>query len=101
MSGAFVPEHEVYRFLSDVGIKTPLHCFIEDEDGVADAASHIVRLCNARDGEGFVAVSPEARARFWAEVREGEREAEARSRPWADGSMRNASTLSTRKRIDR
>ena len=42
-----------------------------------------------------------ARARFWAEVREGEREAEARSRPWADGSMRNASTLSTRKRIDR
>ncbi len=39
----------------------------EDEDGVADAASHIVRLCNARDGEGFVAVSPEARARFWAD----------------------------------
>ncbi len=37
----------------------------DDEDAVARAASHIVRLANARDGEGFIAVSPEARHRFW------------------------------------
>ena len=37
----------------------------DDEDAVAHAASHIVRLANARDGEGFIAVSPEARHRFW------------------------------------
>ncbi len=39
----------------------------DDEDGVAQAASHVVRLANARDAEGFVAVSPEARKRFWAD----------------------------------
>ncbi|RLA33439.1 MAG: FAD-linked oxidase, partial [Gammaproteobacteria bacterium] len=38
----------------------------EDGDAVGAAASEIVRLANARDGEGFVAVSPEARRRFWA-----------------------------------
>ena len=37
----------------------------DDEDAVGEAASHIVRLCNARDGEGFVAVSAEARKKFW------------------------------------
>ena len=37
----------------------------EDEDAVARAASQIVRLANARGGEGFVAVSPEARKTFW------------------------------------
>ena len=37
----------------------------DDEDAVARAASHIVRLANTRDGEGFIAVSPEARHRFW------------------------------------
>ncbi len=37
----------------------------DDDDAVARAASHIVRLANARDGEGFIAVSPEARHRFW------------------------------------
>ena len=37
----------------------------DDEDAVGEAASHIVRLCNARDGEGFVAVSKEARKKFW------------------------------------
>ncbi len=37
----------------------------DDEDAVAAAASRVVRIANARDGEGFVAASPEARKRFW------------------------------------
>ncbi len=37
----------------------------DDEGAVQAAASHIVRLANARDGEGFVAVSAEARRKFW------------------------------------
>ncbi|AKH21256.1 DUF3683 domain-containing protein [Sedimenticola thiotaurini] len=37
----------------------------DDEDAVARAASEVVRLVNAREGEGFIAVSPEARRRFW------------------------------------
>ncbi|QKT05042.1 DUF3683 domain-containing protein [Ectothiorhodospiraceae bacterium 2226] len=37
----------------------------DDEHAVAEAASGVVRLANARDAEGFVAVSPEARKRFW------------------------------------
>jgi len=32
---------------------------------VAAAASEVVRLANTRHGEGFVAVSPEARKKFW------------------------------------
>jgi Fe-S oxidoreductase len=32
---------------------------------VALAASEVVRLCNARGAEGFIAVSPETRKRFW------------------------------------
>jgi FAD/FMN-containing dehydrogenase/Fe-S oxidoreductase len=39
----------------------------DDEDAVGRAASEMVRLANARNGEGFVAVSPEARRRFWSE----------------------------------
>ncbi|RMG29387.1 MAG: DUF3683 domain-containing protein [Gammaproteobacteria bacterium] len=39
----------------------------DDEDAVAEAASMLVRLGNARDAEGFVAVSEEARRRFWAD----------------------------------
>ena len=37
----------------------------DDENAVGEAASHIVRLCNARNGEGFIAVSAEARKKFW------------------------------------
>ena len=37
----------------------------DDESKVAEAASHIITLANARNGEGFVAVSPEARRQFW------------------------------------
>ncbi|MEJ2631313.1 MAG: DUF3683 domain-containing protein [Acidihalobacter sp.] len=39
----------------------------DDEDAVARAASRVVRLTNQRGGEGFVATSPEARRRFWAD----------------------------------
>ena len=37
----------------------------DDEDAVAAAASEVVRLANTRHGEGFVAVSAEARKKFW------------------------------------
>jgi FAD/FMN-containing dehydrogenase/Fe-S oxidoreductase len=37
----------------------------EDDAVVAAAASEVVRLANARSGEGFIAVSPEARRKFW------------------------------------
>ena len=37
----------------------------DDENAVGEAASTIVRLCNQRDGEGFVAVSAESRKKFW------------------------------------
>ncbi|MEJ5210917.1 MAG: DUF3683 domain-containing protein [Burkholderiales bacterium] len=37
----------------------------DDEQAVGEAASHIVRLANARGGEGFIAVTPEARRTFW------------------------------------
>ena len=39
----------------------------DDERAVAEAASEVVRIANAREGEGFVAASPEARRRFWAD----------------------------------
>ncbi len=37
----------------------------DDADAVARATSEVVRLANGRSGEGFVAVSPEARKKFW------------------------------------
>ena len=37
----------------------------DDENTVGEAASAVVRMCNARDGEGFIAVSAEARKKFW------------------------------------
>ena len=37
----------------------------DDENAVGEAASAVVRMCNARDGEGFIAVSSEARKKFW------------------------------------
>jgi len=37
----------------------------DDEDAVARATSEVVRLANARSGEGFVAVSADARKKFW------------------------------------
>ncbi|MGA1728997.1 MAG: DUF3683 domain-containing protein [Steroidobacteraceae bacterium] len=39
----------------------------EDDAAVARATSEVIRIANARGGEGFVAASPEARKRFWAD----------------------------------
>ncbi|MES2205964.1 MAG: FAD/FMN-binding oxidoreductase [Pseudomonadota bacterium] len=37
----------------------------DDENAVAQAASEVIRIANARGGEGFVAVSAETRKTFW------------------------------------
>jgi FAD/FMN-containing dehydrogenase/Fe-S oxidoreductase len=37
----------------------------DDDDAVARVTSEVVRLANARAGEGFVAVNPDARKKFW------------------------------------
>ena len=37
----------------------------DDEAAVQAAAEHICELARARDGEGFIAISPEARKTFW------------------------------------
>jgi len=37
----------------------------DDENAVAATASQVVRIANARSGEGFIAVSAEARRQFW------------------------------------
>jgi len=37
MTSEFIPEHEIYGLLSRVGIKTPRHCFVDDDGKVADA----------------------------------------------------------------
>jgi FAD/FMN-containing dehydrogenase/Fe-S oxidoreductase len=37
----------------------------DDDEGVAKATSEVVRMANGRAGEGFVAVSPDARKTFW------------------------------------
>jgi FAD/FMN-containing dehydrogenase/Fe-S oxidoreductase len=37
----------------------------DDENAVAQATSEVIRLANGRSGEGFVAISPEARKKFW------------------------------------
>jgi FAD/FMN-containing dehydrogenase/Fe-S oxidoreductase len=37
----------------------------DDADAVARATSEVVRLANARSGEGFIAISADARKKFW------------------------------------
>ncbi|MFN3297716.1 FAD-binding and (Fe-S)-binding domain-containing protein, partial [Caldimonas sp.] len=37
----------------------------DDPDAVARAASEVVRIANARSGEGFIAISADARKKFW------------------------------------
>ena len=37
----------------------------DDEDAVGLSASQIVQIANSRNGEGFIAVSADARKRFW------------------------------------
>ena len=39
----------------------------DDADAVARATSEVVRIANSRSGEGFIAISPEARKKFWAD----------------------------------
>jgi len=39
----------------------------DDPDAVARAASEVVRIANSRAGEGFTAVSPDARKKFWSD----------------------------------
>jgi len=70
-------EHLDERYLKAVGYATkarrgtrPKMVLIadvvsDDADATAAAASEIVRLANLRSGEGFIAVSAEARKKFW------------------------------------
>ena len=70
-------EHLDERYLKAVGYTTkakrhgrPKMVLVADvvsdnENAAGEAASHIVRLANARGGEGFIAVTPEARKKFW------------------------------------
>ena len=37
----------------------------DDADVVARTTSEVVRIANSRSGEGFIAISPEARKKFW------------------------------------
>ncbi|SFU63591.1 Fe-S oxidoreductase [Polaromonas sp. YR568] len=37
----------------------------DDADAVARATSEVVRIANSRHGEGFIAISPDARKKFW------------------------------------
>ena len=39
----------------------------EDADAVARATSEVVRIANSRSGEGFIAISAEARKKFWVD----------------------------------
>ncbi len=70
-------EHMDERYLKAVGYATkakragrPKMVLIgdivgDDEAAVAAAASHVVRIANARGGEGFIAVAAETRRSFW------------------------------------
>jgi len=70
-------EHMDDRYLKAVGYSTkskrgglPKMALIgdivgDDPDAVARVTSEVVRIANARGGEGFVAVSAEARKKFW------------------------------------
>ncbi|MBC7603730.1 MAG: FAD-binding oxidoreductase, partial [Ramlibacter sp.] len=70
-------EHLDDRYLKAVGYATkskrailPKMVLVGDIAGgnagdVARATSEVVRIANSRSGEGFVAISPEARKKFW------------------------------------
>ncbi|MBF0272256.1 MAG: DUF3683 domain-containing protein [Magnetococcales bacterium] len=52
-------EHPKMAILADI---------IGDDEALVDqAARHVTELARVRDGEGFIAVSPEERARYWAD----------------------------------
>ena len=69
-------EHLDARYLKAVGYSTksrpglPKMVLLadivgEEESEIAAAASHVVRIANLRGGEGAIAVTPEARKKFW------------------------------------
>src|SRR5688572_21740250 len=70
-------EHLDDRYLKAVGYSTkskrgvlPKMVLIGDisgdnADDVARVTSEVVRIANSRSGEGFIAISPEARKKFW------------------------------------
>ncbi|HEU6455709.1 MAG TPA: FAD-binding oxidoreductase, partial [Roseateles sp.] len=70
-------EHMDDRYLKAVGYATkskrgglPKMVLIgdiagDDADAVARVTSEVVRIANSRSGEGFIAISPEARKKFW------------------------------------
>ena len=70
-------EHLDARYLKAVGYATKANrhhrpnmilladIVADNESSCGDAAAHIVRIANARGGEGFIAVSVEARKKFW------------------------------------
>ncbi|MFT4171552.1 MAG: FAD/FMN-binding oxidoreductase [Rhodocyclaceae bacterium] len=70
-------EHLDERYVKAVGYATkakrhgrPKMVLIGDivgdsEDAVMQAASEVVRICNQRSAEGFIAVTPETRKKFW------------------------------------
>ncbi|MBC7617885.1 MAG: FAD-binding oxidoreductase, partial [Candidatus Saccharibacteria bacterium] len=70
-------EHLDDRYLKAVGYTTkskrgglPKMVLVGDiagdgADAVARATSEVVRIANSRSGEGFIAISPEARKKFW------------------------------------
>ncbi|XZG70009.1 DUF3683 domain-containing protein [Chitinibacteraceae bacterium HSL-7] len=70
-------EHLDWRYVRAVGYATkakskgrPKMVLIadvvcDDERAVSEAASAVVRMANARAGEGFIAVAPEQRKKFW------------------------------------
>jgi len=70
-------EHLDERYLKAVGYATksrrnqrPKMVLIgdivsDDENAAMEACSAVVRLANARHGEGFIAVTPDARKKFW------------------------------------
>lgn len=72
-------EHLDWRYVRAVGYTTkaksrgrPKMVLVADiasdsETAVGEAASQVVRIANARGGEGFIAVSAEARKKFWAD----------------------------------
>ena len=70
-------EHLDARYIKAVGYATKAHrnerpkmilladVVADDDTACGEAASHIVQLANARGGEGFIAVTAEARKKFW------------------------------------
>ncbi len=70
-------EHLDERYLKAVGYSTkskrgglPKMVLVgdivgDDDNAVARATSEVIRMANGRSGEGFVAISPEARKTFW------------------------------------